>query len=159
MQNFAHTDLAEVVGRAADGRVLTSNDTNHRFSMSVAAGAAFLDRSVHGHCGITGSSEGDCEIGLNGAFGLKAADVQGGWKGAAAACVARCQGCARCRFVTVSLQYKDCSWYHACDLPSIKPEKLFTPEFSTNSMLDVLDKLSPEDSGGFFAYDGSKIEY
>tara|TARA_B110001452_G_scaffold131217_1_gene109023 strand:+ start:741 stop:2318 length:1578 start_codon:yes stop_codon:yes gene_type:complete len=93
--------------------------------MSVATGAAFLDRSVHGHCGITGSSEGDCEIGLNGAFGLEAADVQGGWKGAAAACVARCQGCARCRFVTVSLQYKDCSWYHACDLASIKPEKLF----------------------------------
>ena len=42
---------------------------------------------------------------------------------------------------------------------NVKPEKLFTPEFSTNSMLDVLDKLTPEDSGGFFAYDGSKIVY
>lgn len=87
--------------------------------------ASFLDRAVHGHCGITGSSEGDCEIGLNGAFGLNPADVQGGWKAAAAACVARCQGCARCRFVTVSLEFRDCSWYHKCDLRSIKPERPF----------------------------------
>jgi len=42
---------------------------------------------------------------------------------------------------------------------NVKPEKLFTPEFSTGAMLDVLDNLTPDDSGCFFAYDGSRIEY
>jgi NAD(P)-dependent dehydrogenase (short-subunit alcohol dehydrogenase family) len=42
---------------------------------------------------------------------------------------------------------------------NVKPEKLFTTEYSTGAMLDVLDKLTPEDTGGFFAFDGSKIEF
>ena len=37
--------------------------------------------------------------------------------------------------------------------------KLFTPEFVAERLLSVLDGLSPEDSGGFFAWDGSRIEY
>jgi NAD(P)-dependent dehydrogenase (short-subunit alcohol dehydrogenase family) len=37
--------------------------------------------------------------------------------------------------------------------------KLFTPEFVAERLLTVLDGLSPEDSGGFFAWDGSRIEY
>lgn len=39
------------------------------------------------------------------------------------------------------------------------PEKLFTPEQSASYLLTVIDKLTPEDSGGFFAWDGQKIEY
>ena len=42
---------------------------------------------------------------------------------------------------------------------NVKPEKLFTPEYSASSMLDVLEKLTPEDTGSFFAYDGSRIEF
>ena len=42
---------------------------------------------------------------------------------------------------------------------NVKPEKLFTPEYSTGAMLDVLDSLSMEDTGGFYAYDGSRIEF
>ena len=42
---------------------------------------------------------------------------------------------------------------------NVKPEKLFTTEYSTGAMLDVLDSLTPEDSGRFFAYDGSRIEF
>ncbi|MBT8108296.1 MAG: SDR family NAD(P)-dependent oxidoreductase [Gammaproteobacteria bacterium] len=37
--------------------------------------------------------------------------------------------------------------------------KLFTPGFVAERLLTVLDGLSPEDSGGFFAWDGSRIEY
>ncbi len=37
--------------------------------------------------------------------------------------------------------------------------KLFTPPFVAERLLGVLDGLSPEDSGGFFAWDGSRIEY
>lgn len=38
-------------------------------------------------------------------------------------------------------------------------EKLFTPEQSADYLLGVVDSLTPEDSGGFFAWDGTRIEY
>ena len=37
--------------------------------------------------------------------------------------------------------------------------KLFTADFSARSMLSVLDGLSPADSGGLFAWDGTKIPF
>ena len=37
--------------------------------------------------------------------------------------------------------------------------KLFTSDKSATSLLGVLDGLSPEQSGGFFAYDGTTIDY
>lgn len=42
---------------------------------------------------------------------------------------------------------------------NVRPEKLFTPDYSAGAMLDVLTGLTMEDSGKFFAYDGSLIEY
>lgn len=37
--------------------------------------------------------------------------------------------------------------------------QLFTPAMSATKMLGVIDALSPEQTGGFFAYDGAPIEY
>jgi NAD(P)-dependent dehydrogenase (short-subunit alcohol dehydrogenase family) len=37
--------------------------------------------------------------------------------------------------------------------------KLFSPEQSVGYMLSVIDRLTPEDSGGFFAWDGTSIDY
>lgn len=37
--------------------------------------------------------------------------------------------------------------------------KLFTPMQSARYLLDVLQRLSPEDSGGLFAWDGARIPY
>ena len=37
--------------------------------------------------------------------------------------------------------------------------KLFTPEFVAERLLAVIDGLTPDESGGFFAWDGSRIEY
>ena len=42
---------------------------------------------------------------------------------------------------------------------NVRPEKLFTTEYSAGAMLDVLEGLGPQDTGGFFAYDGSRIEF
>ena len=40
------------------------------------------------------------------------------------------------------------------------PERqLFSPETSAAHLLNVINGLQPEDSGGFFAWDGSQIEY
>jgi NAD(P)-dependent dehydrogenase (short-subunit alcohol dehydrogenase family) len=41
----------------------------------------------------------------------------------------------------------------------VAPEKLFSPEQSANYLLDVLDGLTPADSGGLFAWDGERITY
>jgi NAD(P)-dependent dehydrogenase (short-subunit alcohol dehydrogenase family) len=41
----------------------------------------------------------------------------------------------------------------------VPPEKLFTPDVSANHLLRVIDQLDVADSGGFFAWDGSRIPY
>ena len=39
----------------------------------------------------------------------------------------------------------------------VTPEKLFTPDHSAARMLEVLDALTPADSGNVFAFDGARI--
>ena len=41
----------------------------------------------------------------------------------------------------------------------VPPGKLFTPEVSAAHLLRVIDGLTPDDTGGFFAWDGSRITY
>lgn len=41
----------------------------------------------------------------------------------------------------------------------VAPAKLFTPAFSAAAMIDAVDRLTPADSGGFFAWDGSTIPF
>lgn len=40
---------------------------------------------------------------------------------------------------------------------NVTPEKLFTPGFAAARLLSVIDGLTPADSGGHFAWDGSRI--
>ena len=37
--------------------------------------------------------------------------------------------------------------------------KLFEPAQSARYLLEVIEGLTPDDSGGFFAWDGSRVEY
>jgi len=41
----------------------------------------------------------------------------------------------------------------------VPAEKLFSVERTCGYLLDVVDGLSIEDSGGFFAWDGQRIEW
>lgn len=41
----------------------------------------------------------------------------------------------------------------------VLPEKLFSPERTVSQLLDVLEKLTPEDSGEFFSWDGSRLPW
>jgi NAD(P)-dependent dehydrogenase (short-subunit alcohol dehydrogenase family) len=41
----------------------------------------------------------------------------------------------------------------------VRPERLFSAEQAASQLLDVLDRLTAADSGGFFAFDGSPIAY
>jgi len=42
---------------------------------------------------------------------------------------------------------------------NVPAEKLFTPQFVAERLMSVLMGLTPEDSGGFFAWDGQSIPY
>jgi NAD(P)-dependent dehydrogenase (short-subunit alcohol dehydrogenase family) len=42
---------------------------------------------------------------------------------------------------------------------NVPPEKLFSPERAARQLLDVVDGLTPADSGSFFAWDGSPIPW
>lgn len=42
---------------------------------------------------------------------------------------------------------------------NVRPEKLFTPTYTANALLDVLQNLELAQSGGFFAYDGQPIDF
>ena len=42
---------------------------------------------------------------------------------------------------------------------NVPRDRLFTPDEAAAQLLDVIDGLEPADTGGFFAWDGSKIEY
>ena len=44
---------------------------------------------------------------------LGPADVTS-WAAATAACLELCRTCARCRYLTVSPRFRDCSWYQSC---------------------------------------------
>lgn len=41
----------------------------------------------------------------------------------------------------------------------VPQDKLFTPEKSAVHLLEVIEGLAPQDSGGLFAWDGSRIDY
>ena len=40
---------------------------------------------------------------------------------------------------------------------NVPAEKLFTPEFSVNQMMSLMQKMSPDDSGKFFEWDGEEV--
>jgi NAD(P)-dependent dehydrogenase (short-subunit alcohol dehydrogenase family) len=42
---------------------------------------------------------------------------------------------------------------------NVQANKLFTPEFSAQQLLNVIDGLSPSDSGNLFAWDGQQIGF
>lgn len=41
----------------------------------------------------------------------------------------------------------------------VEPPKLFTPKYSAGELLKVIDALGADDTGGFFAYDKSRVEF
>jgi hypothetical protein len=42
---------------------------------------------------------------------------------------------------------------------NVKPDKLFSPEYSVQMMMDVINRLEMNDTGKCFAYDGTTIPY
>ena len=77
---------------------------------------AWLAAARPGFCGETEPDvRGDCRADAYGSWGLRRADAVN-WRMAAKACVPLCMACANCRYVTISLAHRDCSWFSECSL-------------------------------------------
>ena len=68
-----------------------------------------------GFCRATPSAKGDCARGEMGSVALHALTRQRGMQ----QCAAFCRQCARCRFVSLSVRHRDCSWFYACDVQQL----------------------------------------
>ena len=84
--------------------------------------ASFLERSRPGNCGKTreavAESSAACKRHELGAA-LLPGRVYMSWRSLAAACVDFCQRCERCRFISISPTYRDCSWYARCEVDNL----------------------------------------
>ena len=76
---------------------------------------AWISNARDGFCTVADFGGGDCLNGDKGSWSLPPATDS--WRTAAATCTARCHACARCRFLSISLRWKDCTWSHEdCEL-------------------------------------------
>lgn len=86
------------------------------------AARQWRDTAAHGTCASTTTGiVGDCGAGNSGSFMLTpppegAANDASHERSLVAHCLALCAGCERCRFVSMSAQWNDCSWFHECSL-------------------------------------------
>ena len=68
----------------------------------------------------------DCEDGHHGFWngdGAKASNLND--------CIARCESCRRCGYVSFSAQNGDCSWYAACDMEDLRRPPKNAPDYTT----------------------------
>ena len=71
----------------------------------------------HGLCTATADGwQGDCAHGALGTWPLRPGTAVYDRR----SCVERCRACARCRFVSVSLENRDCSWYSDCPWEALR---------------------------------------
>tara|TARA_B110001452_G_scaffold212960_1_gene183641 strand:- start:1737 stop:3062 length:1326 start_codon:yes stop_codon:yes gene_type:complete len=84
-----------------------------------------IDASVvdwqRGHCGHAAAGTPDCAGGSEGSWVLGKGAAKS-WEAAAAECKERCEGCARCSAVSLSLKYRDCSWFSECNTSALLHE-------------------------------------
>jgi len=90
-----------------------------------------IDTSVtpRGFCGVT-EGEGDCAAGQQGAWEVGRAGSTEGVQDLAG-CIARCERCSRCNYVSFSYHNEDCSWFHSCDLGALVTTHHLSEHFFT----------------------------
>ena len=97
---------------ATSSRTAASTNATATTSSSRAA-IQWLAASHFGSCAVTTEDGGRrCDDGDQGAWRLRSS---GSWVLAAEECLERCRACTRCRYVSITLWDRDCSWYSRCD--------------------------------------------
>ena len=87
--------------------------------LSLKSASAWLETAGVGTCGTTPPASGDCQRGTKGSFTGFAQQMGHRWRAATLACLQMCNGCARCRYVSISLKWRDCSWFSMCTLSAL----------------------------------------
>ena len=89
-------------------------ERSSRHHNATATALEWKHRAARGTCGITDENTGSCIHSSKGSFGLPKHALDS-WTDAASYCLDRCKQCARCQHVSISLKWKDCSWFARCD--------------------------------------------
>jgi len=93
-------------------------------SMARRNAEIWLSNTSPGYCELTGISTGDsscssgaCDekAGCKGTFNL-ALKKSATWLVAASRCLRMCSACERCNYVSLSLKFRDCSWFERCNI-------------------------------------------
>ena len=107
-----------------------------------AVPADWLRVSQLGYC-RPAQANGNCECGQQGSWQLSRDELTDR-QTAIAACGRRCAGCARCNYFSVSRKHRDCSWFHSCDMNTLRRDvsgfltaPLSVPTFSGPSPSDA----------------------
>ena len=100
-----------------------------------------------GVCDYTRPGQNDCQAGAKGILGVAAFDprvarrMQLSRSGqrwlALSECVAQCNMCDRCQFISFSLRLKDCSWFAKCDMAALRK---VGGRFVTLPVMDAIPK-------------------
>ena len=104
---------AAAAAKAQDESFLSTN-------MSSVLGAAekWLAVARPGVCAAT-TGPGDCHRGTMGSFKDAGLGNVRSWEQLALRCMWLCEGCARCRHISASLAFKDCSWFQDCSMDAL----------------------------------------
>ena len=103
--------------------------------------SAWANASQEGFCDVTCESESQSSFALckhadKGSFSLKESSS---WEAAARECLEHCRKCTHCRYISISLKFRDCSWFEACptplhaDVPSFRSGLALTSEAAAAS--------------------------
>ena len=94
--------------------------------------AAYKASHYPGVCGYTKANQNNCQSGEKGTLDVAVAAFtpqfaqlkqlspsEHEWM-ALSECVAQCNMCDRCHFISFSLSFKDCSWFSKCDMAALR---------------------------------------
>lgn len=89
----------------------------------------WLQEARTGFCEVTDSPEslGCGASDRKGTFPLLPHEAMS-WADAAHACMLRCLACGACNYISVSMQWQDCSWFKQCSLTRLRTD---VPAFRT----------------------------
>ena len=85
------------------------------------AAARWLGEARVGYCGVT-SGDGDCARGAQGSFEGVASGEALDWELLVGRCLERCARCERCRYISASLAWRDCSWFASCAIGNLSAD-------------------------------------
>ena len=88
--------------------------------MATNATVWLSELASNGYCAAT-TFAGKCATGDRGSFGLPS-HARDSLIDAVSWCLSRCESCARCNYIDVTLRWNDCSWHYMCDQQSLRTD-------------------------------------